>query len=117
MLNMLHPSSQLMIGVFDHDSGFTEGGHDFIGRVVVNLSNLRPNVLYTTKYDLHRSPRHSRTPHGSVTLRLRLEFPNGPRNALLAGTAPVFSFDISVAERPNFKVARHTITHGVCLQR
>ena len=111
-LNIMHPSSQLMVGVFDYDSGFTDAGHDWIGRAVVNLSNLRPSTLYTKTFELHRSPRHGRAAHGSLTLRLRVEFPS-QRKALLAGAMPVFSHEVSVAEKSLFRVVHHTITHGV----
>lgn len=112
VLNILHPSSQLMLGVFDYDSGFTEAGHDAIGRAVINLSNLCPGVLYTKIYELHRSPWHGRMPRGSITLRLRLEFPDA-RKALLAGARPISSYDVSVVEKQYFRVVHHTITHGV----
>lgn len=113
VLNINHPSSQLMVGVFDHDSGLTEAGHDFVGRAVVNLSNLRTKTLYTKTYVLHETPTAGREPRGTITLRLRLDIPDY-RKALIAGAIPLLNHDVSVAEREYFPVVHQTITHGVC---
>lgn len=116
VLNIMHPSSQIMVGVFDFDSGITDAGHDSVGRAVVNLANLRPGVLYTKTYELHPSARHGRTANGSIALRLRVEFPD-ERSALLASALPVFFYDVSIAEKQYFRVVYHTITHGVSAGR
>lgn len=76
ILNIMHPSSQLMVGVFDHDSGIADPGHDPVGRAVVNLTNLRQGTEYTLTYVLYESYREERVARGSITLRIRVEIPN-----------------------------------------
>ncbi len=112
VLNIRHPSSQIMVGVFDQDSGLAHSRHDFVGRTVVNLTNLRPGTLHTRTYVLYDSPNEERAERGTITLRLRVELPNA-RKALLAGMLPILHHDVSVAEREHFRVVHHTITHGV----
>jgi len=113
VFNIMHPSSQLMVGLFDHDSGITGPSHQFVGRVVVNLCNRRAQSLYTETYVLHDSALDGRETRGTVTLRIRLEIPDG-RKALVAGAVPTFNHDVSVAEREYFTVVHKTITQGVC---
>jgi len=52
VFNMKHPLSALYLAVFDYDS---LGEHDGIGRVAVNLQNLKPQTNYTLRYKLHPS--------------------------------------------------------------
>lgn len=111
IFNILHPSSQVMVGVFDHDSGFTQGSHDPVGRVVVNLTNLRPGTLYTRTYNIYESANEGRIEQGTITLRIRVELPS-PRRTLLAATVPLLQQDVSVADFHDFEVVHHTITHG-----
>jgi C2 domain len=113
VFNIMHPSSQLLVGLVDLDSGVTNLGHDFIGRAVVNLSNLRPQTLYTLTFVLYESRFEEREGRGTVTLRLRLDIPDA-REALVAGAIPILSHDVSVAERDHFHFVRKTITQGVC---
>lgn len=49
VLHMIHPSSQISIGVFDHD---TASDHDYLGKISVNLTNLRPETLYVLDYKI-----------------------------------------------------------------
>lgn len=112
VLNIRHPSSQMMIGVFDQDVGLANPGHDFVGRTVVNLTNLRPETLYTKTFALYNSSNEERIDRGTITLRIRVELPD-PRKALLAGILPIFHHDVSVVEREHFRVVHHTISHGV----
>ena len=44
-------SSQLFLAVFDMDA---QSSHDFVGRVSVDISNLRPSLTYLLQYNLHR---------------------------------------------------------------
>jgi C2 domain len=55
VLNMLHPSSDVFVGIFDHDAELnplqlvtraTSTLHDPIGRIVVNLSHFIPGTSY-----------------------------------------------------------------------
>ena len=54
--NILHPSSDVFIGIFDHDSEHnplhmasqvaSSSLHDPIGRIVLNLSHFKPDTVY-----------------------------------------------------------------------
>ena len=112
VFNIMHPSSQIMVGVFDYDGTFADPDHDPVGRCVINLSSLRPNTVYTSQYTLFENAKEGRTSRGTITLRLRLELEDR-RKVILGAVKPVFSYDVSVAEKPDFKTVHHTITHGV----
>ena len=49
--NIVHPSSLLFLGVFDYDK---LGGHDPIGRVVINTAKFQSNTSYLLHYCLRR---------------------------------------------------------------
>ena len=51
IFQMTHPFSPLYISVNDYDLG--PGGHDGIGRVAINLSNVHADTLYTLHYNLY----------------------------------------------------------------
>lgn len=91
---IMHPASQLQIGVFDYDVGTV--ADDTVGRASVNITNFHPGSVYTVKYNLH-SVENDNTVRGSITLRIRVEWDN-ERAALLRG----FGID-----REPFKVALH----------
>jgi Ca2+-dependent lipid-binding protein len=105
IFHMYHPSSQLFIGVFDHDLE----DHDLIGRVAVNLSNLQPDTLYTLTYDLYFSGKSkARENRGKITIRLRIEIENEQK--LLASTVqPPKTIYVNVKNRKDFKVL-----HSAC---
>ncbi len=52
IFNCMHTSSQLYLAVFDSDSS-PINKHDFIGRVSVDISNFRPNLIYLLQYNLY----------------------------------------------------------------
>jgi hypothetical protein len=51
-----HPSSILMLGVFDHDETSLDH-HDTVGRVVINTANFECNTTYLLHHQLHHDPR------------------------------------------------------------
>ena len=55
IFNVLHPSSQIMLGVFDFDSQSPLDSHDPIGRISIDVTNLRPCTDYTMTFDLYTS--------------------------------------------------------------
>lgn len=112
IFNIMHPSSQLMLGVFDYDGTFGNPDHDAVGRAVINISNLRPDTIYNTEYTLYERSSDGRVARGTITLRLRVEM-ESRRKMILGGAKPVFNFDVSVAKKQHFKTVHHTITHGV----
>merc|ERR1740124_1295124 len=66
------PTSSLYLGVFDHDLKI--GDYHPIGRVAVNVSNLRRNTSYNLKYNLYPTANLiDRTAVGSIRIRIRLE--------------------------------------------
>jgi hypothetical protein len=51
-----HPSSILMLGVFDHDETPLDH-HDTVGRVVINTANFECDTTYLLHHQLHHDPR------------------------------------------------------------
>ena len=88
IFNVMHPSSDLMIGVLDYDSPAPTARHDPIGRIDLAVTNMRPGTEYTVNFDLYPSATvKKRKPKGSIKLRIRLELHN-ERKALLAALRP-----------------------------
>jgi hypothetical protein len=74
ILNTMHPSSQIMIGVFDHDQGIPgRTTHDKIGRCQINLTNCRPDTVYTIKCHLYDADEPDREARGTILMRARIE--------------------------------------------
>ena len=107
VLNIIRPTSQIMVGVADFDAG---GGHDKIGRAVVNISNCRPGTLYTVQYSLYGRERRKR---GVITLRLRVEW-QSERSALLAAASLSDSHYVSVPSKQYFRTTYHALANEVC---
>lgn len=50
IFHIYHSSSQLFLGIFDYDESLNPADdHDIVGRVSVDLSNLRRDTIYTLK--------------------------------------------------------------------
>ena len=106
ILNMKHPSSQIFLGVFDYDGALSD--HDIIGRVSVDLTNLRPNTEYLLSYNLYPSARVSgRDIQGKIKIRLRLDIPDERKVALavLEPPPPIF---VNMKKGKDFRVIRQT---------
>jgi hypothetical protein len=54
-LNLQHPSSLLMMAVFDYDAAPVKD-HDPVGRVVINTANFQSHTSYLLHYALHDDP-------------------------------------------------------------
>ncbi len=68
IFHMMNPSQQLYVGVFDYDYETT---HDLIGRVTVDLTNLRPGTTYTLDYSIKKSAmveKHQEVSYGTITV-------------------------------------------------
>ena len=77
LFRMAHPSSQILIGVFDYDSekNVAFNSHDAIGRISIDITNFRRDTEYVLTYDLYRSVLdNERQTYGTLTVRLRLEY-------------------------------------------
>jgi C2 domain len=111
IFHILHSSSQLFLGVFDYDAGFNPADdHDLIGRISVDLSNLRKDTVYTLKYTLYTTARMStRKETGSITIRVRLEIED-ERKLLLSAIEPPPRMYVNVKTRKEFRVVRYTCT-------
>ena len=71
-LNIDHPSSDLFVGVFDHDAGIA-GHHDLIGRFAIELSSLRPSTTYTLSFNLYEdSFSNDRVARGPIALDFQI---------------------------------------------
>lgn len=106
IFHVSHSSSQLFVGVFDNDLGMD--GHDLVGRVSVDMTNLRRDTIYTLKYDIFKSSQMSeRKARGSVTLRLRMDI-HDERKLLLACLEPPLDIYVNVKTRKDFRVLRWT---------
>jgi C2 domain len=63
VLNILHPSSDVFVGIFDHDPEnnplhmasqvASSSLHDPIGRIVINLSHFKPDTTYLLNVRIH----------------------------------------------------------------
>ncbi len=109
IFHVFHSSSQLFIGVFDNDAGMNPADdHDPIGRVSVDVSNLRRDTIYDLKYNLYSSAKmSSRKPKGSITIRLRLEIFD-ERKVLLSNLEPPPYLFVNTKARRDFRVLRYT---------
>ncbi len=111
IFHMMHGSSQLFLGVFDHDDGINPADdHDLVGRVSVDLSNLRKDTVYTMTYNIYTTARMTqRKKKGTITIRLRLEIPD-ERKLLLATLEPPPQMYVNVKTRKEFSAVRRTCT-------
>jgi len=115
IFNIGHASSQIFLGVFDYDSGFSD--HDLIGRVSIDITNLRPNTEYLLTYNLYPSAIvPGRNSQGKIYVRLRLEIPDERKLALsaLEPPSPVY---VNVKRRKEFRVVRQTCLGNVEVDR
>ena len=107
VFHITHPSSQLMVGVFDWDADVT-GSHDPIGRVNVDITNLRSDTDYTVYYELFTSALVAkRKSNGRIKLRLRLAIPD-QRKAVFAGMSPPPQIYVNVPDAMSYKVVKYT---------
>ena len=76
--------STMYIGVFHYDA-VNPLGHVGIGRVAVNLQQLRADHIYLLSYTLYTSSVYThRTPSGTITLRIRIDSGCNERSLLIS---------------------------------
>jgi C2 domain len=111
IFHMFHASSQIYLGVFDYDVSFNPADdHDLVGRVTVDLSNLRKDTVYTLKYNIYTTSQMSaRKRKGTITIRLRLDIDN-ERQLLLSSLEPPTPMYVNSKKRRDFRVVRYTCT-------
>jgi len=106
ILNIGHASSQIFLAVFDFDAGFDD--HDLIGRVSIDVTNMRPDTEYLLSYNLYPSARiMGREIQGKINFRLRLEIPDERKLALSALEPPLPTY-VNVKRGKDFRVVRQT---------
>ena len=106
ILRMTHSSSNLHVGVFDHDPG---SKHDICGRVSIDLSNLRPDTEYFLNYNLYETSLvEDRQPKGTITLRLRMEI-QSERSRIFSSLGIPPEFHINMQKPKDFDLVRQTI--------
>lgn len=107
LFNVYHPSSQILVGVFDLNTL----GNKPIGRVSIDITNLSSNTEYLLNYDLHKSVLDDiRPPQGTLTVRIRVDFPDFRQLVLASLSLPPANF-VNVAKHDHFRSARFVI-HG-----
>jgi hypothetical protein len=103
---MAHPSSQIFVGVFDYDGGVS--AHDLIGKVSIDITNLKKDTEYILSYNLYESSRiEGRKSRGIVRVRLRIEIPD-ERSCVITAIEPPVSCHINVEKKKDFRVVRQT---------
>ena len=110
VFNIMHPSSQLMLGVFDFDAAIAPGNakHDRIGKVDINISNFVPNTVYTLKYNLITQGQEGLESNGTISVRLRIEIFD-ERKTVMEALAPPRPTYVSVARKSDFRNTHFTI--------
>jgi hypothetical protein len=76
--HMRHPTSLLLIGVFDYDETPLEH-HNAVGRIVIDVSHFYANTTYLLSYNLQHDPRvppDEAAQRGRIHVRLRVEWEN-----------------------------------------
>ena len=115
VLNLNHSSSDIFVGVFDHDASFGNS-HDLIGRATIETSGLEPNTEYTLSFNLHKDlVEAGREPQGSITLRIRVEFTT-PRELVLSNLQLPSEEYINVKKKKDFKLIQQVIGGETDLQ-
>lgn len=111
IFHMYHSSSQIFLGVFDYDVSLNPADdHDLVGRVAVDLSNLRGDTVYILKYNIYTTAQVSaRKRKGTITIRLRLEI-DDERQLLLSSLEPPAPIYVNSKRRKDFRVVRYTCT-------
>jgi len=120
---VLHTESvyaRLRIGVFDKDKGLKEqfGGHDYLGRIDINLANCETETEYILKYNLRGEGEEQtlsrfgeKTKSGTITIRLHLEC-SDPRALLMSALSIPEKMFVNVESPKQYTLARN-IVHGV----
>ena len=108
VMHMAHTSSHLYVGAFDYDPGLA-ADHDIIGRLSIDLANLRPDTEYLLTYNLFEdSISPDREAKGTITLRLRLEFGN-QKDLVLSNLGLPTDTYINVKSKKDWKMMRQIL--------
>eukprot|EP00555_Chaetoceros_dichaeta_P001410 CAMPEP_0198276946 /NCGR_PEP_ID=MMETSP1447-20131203/65586_1 /TAXON_ID=420782 /ORGANISM="Chaetoceros dichaeta, Strain CCMP1751" /LENGTH=783 /DNA_ID=CAMNT_0043971933 /DNA_START=345 /DNA_END=2693 /DNA_ORIENTATION=- len=112
VLHMLHPSSQISLGVFDYDIA---SDNDFIGKVSVNLTNLRPETEYVLDYNILKTfMRGEQEIVATMKIRVRIEV-DDQRAVALASLLPPPDVYINSARKKEFRSVSNAVDGAVDL--
>lgn len=114
IFNMMHPSSQLYVAVFDHDQAVpgTSPVHDQVGRVVINVTNYVPDTVVTARFHLYDSDEPSRKKTGTLILRIRYEC-HSERQILLSELRLRTQYHVSTKHKSDFHCAYYATANDV----
>ncbi|KAG7340919.1 glutamine amidotransferases class-II [Nitzschia inconspicua] len=118
---------RLYIGIFDGgipEQYITHRAEEFLGRICIDLSRLRPGTMYDVMLPLRQSTQvYTKQPHGCVRVRMHLMWAS-ERNALLSylpqkipggtvkiSTSPNTQYTINCLDDKSFRDVAHTV-HG-----
>ena len=83
ILPLFNAYAQVYVGTFDYDGEKEED--DFMGRVVLDIPQLRSGLVYDVTLPLRRTSRvYTRKRCGSVRMRVQINWKHGERPALLS---------------------------------
>ncbi len=120
VLNMMHLSSQVFVGVFDYTNDEENGDLKYfpLGRAVINISNLRPRAIHALTYNLYNSDNVNREFCGTITMRLRIAI-HDERKALISELYRRDHNFVSTLKESDFQCASYSIPEsvGFCLRR
>jgi len=110
-----HSSSDIFLGVFDHDEGIASGNsHDMIGRVPIELSSMVPNTEYVLTFPLYQDTMvKDRKSYGTITVRVRVELRESScRDVVLSSLVCCYPPPVSllhVKHKKDYKIIRQTV--------
>jgi len=102
--------STMYIGVFHYDA-VNPLGHVGIGRVAVNLQQMRSGHIYLLSYTLYTSSVYTnRTPSGTITLRIRIDSGSNERNLLISSIKgqPNIAHQLNFRKKKSLAIVKYT---------
>mmetsp|Transcript_27011 Transcript_27011/g.40365 ORF Transcript_27011/g.40365 Transcript_27011/m.40365 type:complete len:776 (+) Transcript_27011:21-2348(+) len=112
--NIQHPTSILLLGVFDYD-GPPYTDHDAVGRFVINYQNLVRDTVYVLRYALYADTNQEQQ-CGTATVRLRISL-NNEKEAIQKSFTPAPKFLINVKTKKSLKVLRYLCKGQVNMEK
>jgi len=106
-----HPSSTLNVGIFDFDAGNAMlNDHDLIGRISVDVMNLRPGTEYVLNYKLWNTAiiSEGRKHQGEIKIRIRLEV-DDYKNFLISGLSGIKPFYVNSTNSKDFECVHQAV--------
>jgi len=100
--------STMYIGVFHYDA-VNPLGHVGIGRVAVNLQNMRSDHIYLLSYTLYTSSVYTnRTPSGTITLRIRIDSGSNEQSLLISSIKGQSNNALNFRKKKSLAIVKYT---------